>query len=189
MSRPQGYLEQPGAELVFIVPRTMVRGRAGPGTTAGRAPGGYEQSPLSSFGGLDAECSLPTSRVAARPAPNRASRCRFGPFSTPTQVLKVGSASFLAIFDATPREFFRGRTDFGRFQSRGKRRAAYREALVPQDGISSCHRPGFPGKTWPVPSKNRGPGRKTGLFLPDNSVSVSGKRSPGTKTTSGVPGR
>ena len=47
----------------------LVRNRGGqdlappPGST----PGGYERSPLSSFGGLDAECSLPTSVVAAHP--------------------------------------------------------------------------------------------------------------------------
>lgn len=41
--------------------------RAAPGTTAGLAPVGYERSPLSSFGRLDAECSLPASVVAARP--------------------------------------------------------------------------------------------------------------------------
>jgi hypothetical protein len=37
---------------------------------SGVAPGGYERSPLSSFGGLDAECSLPASSVAARPDPD-----------------------------------------------------------------------------------------------------------------------
>ena len=45
--------------------------RAAPGTTAGLAPVGYEQSPLSSFGRLDAECSLPASVVAARSGTGR----------------------------------------------------------------------------------------------------------------------
>ncbi len=46
-------------------------GRARFDTIAGRAPDDYGRSPLSSFGGLDAECPLPTGVVAARPAQAR----------------------------------------------------------------------------------------------------------------------
>ena len=40
-----------------------------------------------------------------------------------------------------------------------------RGAGAPFDWRISCHRPGFPGKTWQVLSKYRGPARNTGLVL------------------------